>query len=189
MSAWHSSRLKRLRIGTSPTSATLASANGARRSTCSKGPILSMARTARGPRRAPGRLVTPRSMGTPTNATPRPPKLARLGASGRYGADKNVAAWANGQARLSPVNCISATRRNSGSKMSPPDALAYFSRSALSLAESTICLILIERRQHRRVRRPWVRETPNRRSQVADVRQIWVVLLPARGSGRRTRPS
>ena len=46
-----------------------AHAIGAIFSACSYGPMRSTARTARGPRRAPARLVTPRSIGTPTSAT------------------------------------------------------------------------------------------------------------------------
>ena len=38
-----------------------------------------------------GRLVTPRSIGTPTSAISRPPKSASAGASSRAGASSNVA--------------------------------------------------------------------------------------------------
>ena len=44
-----------------------------------------------GPKRAPGRLVTPRSIGTPTSATSRPPKSVCCGALGQNGAPRNVA--------------------------------------------------------------------------------------------------
>ena len=50
---------------------------------CSYGPILSTARTARGPSRAPARLVTPRSIGTPTSTTSKPPKFETAASSGR----------------------------------------------------------------------------------------------------------
>ncbi len=84
------SRLKRLRNGTSPTSATRRSAIGASLSAWWNGPMRSMLRIARGPSRAPARLVTARSIGTPISATCKPPKSARSGASGRYGAVSSV---------------------------------------------------------------------------------------------------
>ncbi len=95
----------------------------------------STARTARGPRRAPARLVTPRSIGTPTSATsmspnsPLPPAAAGSGVS--IGAARNVATPANGHLRLSgSTKTCAATEANAGSKMSPPFALAYLRRRA-----------------------------------------------------------
>src|SRR6516164_5137364 len=63
------SRLKRERIGTSPISAAWHSPRGATLSAWLYGPMRSTSRTARGPKRAPALLVTPRSIGTPTRAT------------------------------------------------------------------------------------------------------------------------
>jgi hypothetical protein len=80
----------------------------------------STARTARGPRRAPARLVTPRSIGTPTSATsmspnsPLPPLPAGSGVS--IGAARKVATPANGHLRFAgsmkrPAMATAAKRR------------------------------------------------------------------------------
>src|SRR5438067_6204023 len=91
------------------------------------------ARTARGPRRAPARLVTPRSMGTPTSATSSASKSLVAAAAGAYGRPRNVAAPAKGHLRSSALeNTFEATAANRGSKISPPFAPPYFCRSASS---------------------------------------------------------
>ena len=139
MSAWHCSRLKRLCIGTSPMSATV-SCDGRRDAQhVLVGPdALDGAHRARAEPRA-GRLVTPRSIGTPTSATSRPPKSGSAGASGRNGAPSSVAGSANGHLRRSaPEKICAATAANSGSWMSPPLASAYLWRSASSFLLSKV---------------------------------------------------
>src|SRR5690606_13919129 len=95
-----------------------------------------MERTARGPRRAPARLVTPRSIGTPTRATSRPAKLVAA-ASDAKRAPSRVAGSAKGHFRRSGVaNTRDATEAKAGSWISPPLAWAYFARNAASLSLS-----------------------------------------------------
>ena len=86
ISAIESGSEYRLRNGTSPISAKASSAFGVTRRAWWYGPIRSIARTARGPRRLPARLVTARSIGTPTRATSSPVRSP----SARYGASSRV---------------------------------------------------------------------------------------------------
>jgi hypothetical protein len=71
-------------------SATRMSSTGAHSSTWLYGPIRSIVRTARGPKRAPFRLVTPRSIGTPTSAASRSPKSGAFQSICRIGAARKV---------------------------------------------------------------------------------------------------
>lgn len=99
----HSARSNR--IGTSPISAIGAMENGAHLSTWSQEPIRSMVLTARDPNRLQFRFVTPRSIGTPSNAISTPLKSGKSCASGRHGASRNVGMPVNGHFRRSlPLN-------------------------------------------------------------------------------------
>src|SRR5262245_12736567 len=99
----------------------------------------SMSRTARGPKRAPARLVTPRSIGTPTSAMSSPPKSGRSGASGRNGRSSRVETPANGIARWYrlPNTKDSAFRKSSGAT-SVSRAPSYLARNASSFALSNM---------------------------------------------------
>src|SRR6516162_10043596 len=98
-----------------------------------------MSRTARGPNRAPARLVTPRSIGTPTSAMSSPPKSGRSGASGRNGRSNRVETPANGIARwyLLPNTSDNAFRKSAGA-ISVSLAPSYLARSASSFALSNM---------------------------------------------------
>src|ERR1700728_2792068 len=91
----------------------------------------SMLRTARGPNRAPGRLETPRSIGTPTSAISRPTALAALGRP------RNVGMPEYGNERLpSPDWTWRAAATSTGSSLSNTSRSAYRARNFLSLSSS-----------------------------------------------------
>src|SRR5271154_6754995 len=102
----------------------------------------SISRTARGPRRAPARLVTPRSIGTPTSATSSPSKSGKSATSGRYGRGTSDSAFLN-----------------SAGPTSVSFAPVYLARNALSFVLSIILGLssaaAAHARQHQML--PWIR--------------------------------
>ena len=133
MSAWHCSRLNRLRHRHVADVGGRDSGRSARScSACSYGPMRSTARTARGPSRAPARLVTPRSIGTPMSATSSLPS----GCGERIGAERQAEERRRiGERPLAPLGAREYLRgdgREFRSWMSPPLASEYFWRRASS---------------------------------------------------------
>src|SRR5215831_1101044 len=153
----------------------------------------STSRTARGPNRAPARLVTPRSIGTPTTATSIPPKSGRSAASARQGRSNRVETPAYGIARrYSSPNTSDSAFLNSAGATSVSRKPVYLARSASSLALSNIVGRLPHPADPRRYDDlPGIRHLPDR-----DLDQGRAPPLQRRGKlaaetlgGRRAHPS